>query len=499
MLLTLCSGWRPHDLATLRAWFAADSPTATPITTWNDLSGNGHNTTGVSVSEPTRGATLNGLNTIEFTAASSQFYHLPFAMLASLTEGSVYFVVKNKTTGASPPPVAQFGSNTAGDQYPSADANIYTTFLSTSLHSFAKPSGLDAWHIGEFFSKASDFRYAKDGVDVFTTGTNTVGLPAEADAGPYIATNGGGFLDGFIAEIVFCSNFLTTADRERVEGYLAHKWGLTANLPAGHTYKTNPPIVSSSFSVTIQAQSTPAPSLSRSSGKPLQTTSTPAPALVRQAGKPLQTTSTPVPTLTTAKTTPKVLDTASTPAPSLTRQTNKPLQTTSTPAPSLVRSITKSLQAGSTPVPTLAKASPRSFQAITTPAPSLVRQAGKPLQTSTTPVPTLTRTQGYTRSFQAQSTPVPTLVRAVGKPLQAQATPVPTLLRLTSKALQVTTTPVPALSRARGYVRSFQVESTPVPTLVKQRVFVVNIQAITGGVASGGVGGVRVTAAFFRA
>ena len=29
--------------------------------------------------------------------------------------------------------------------------------------------------------------------------------------------------------------------REEIEGYMAHKWGLEGNLPADHTYKTDPP------------------------------------------------------------------------------------------------------------------------------------------------------------------------------------------------------------------------------------------------------------------
>ena len=46
-------------------------------------------------------------------------------------------------------------------------------------------------------------------------------------------------LNGDIAEIVVFSGALTTADRERVVGYLAHKWGLTAKLPTAHPYKTS--------------------------------------------------------------------------------------------------------------------------------------------------------------------------------------------------------------------------------------------------------------------
>ena len=34
---------------------------------------------------------------------------------------------------------------------------------------------------------------------------------------------------------------MSEADRHKIEGYLAHKWGLEANLSAGHPYKTAPP------------------------------------------------------------------------------------------------------------------------------------------------------------------------------------------------------------------------------------------------------------------
>ena len=44
-----------------------------------------------------------------------------------------------------------------------------------------------------------------------------------------------------IAEIIIINASITTDTRQRIEGYLAHKWGLTANLPAGHPYKSTAP------------------------------------------------------------------------------------------------------------------------------------------------------------------------------------------------------------------------------------------------------------------
>jgi hypothetical protein len=51
------------------------------------------------------------------------------------------------------------------------------------------------------------------------------------------------FLNGFISEMVVTNGVLSTTDRQRLEGYLAHKWGLQANLPAGHPFKNTPPTV----------------------------------------------------------------------------------------------------------------------------------------------------------------------------------------------------------------------------------------------------------------
>ena len=50
------------------------------------------------------------------------------------------------------------------------------------------------------------------------------------------------FLNGFIAEVVVTDTLLPTDDRQKLEGYLAWKWGLVANLPSGHPYKIKPPV-----------------------------------------------------------------------------------------------------------------------------------------------------------------------------------------------------------------------------------------------------------------
>jgi len=47
--------------------------------------------------------------------------------------------------------------------------------------------------------------------------------------------------DGIIGEIIVTAGELTTDDRQRMEGYLAWKWGMETNLPTGHPHKDASP------------------------------------------------------------------------------------------------------------------------------------------------------------------------------------------------------------------------------------------------------------------
>ena len=47
-------------------------------------------------------------------------------------------------------------------------------------------------------------------------------------------------MHGVIGELIMVQTTDTTT-RQLIEGYLAHKWGLQASLPADHPYKSSPP------------------------------------------------------------------------------------------------------------------------------------------------------------------------------------------------------------------------------------------------------------------
>ncbi len=69
----------------------------------------------------------------------------------------------------------------------------------------------------------------------------------------YTAT--GGVANSEIAEFLIYSKALTVPERQQIEGYLAWKWGLQANLITGHPYKNSP------FGPGAPGLTTPAPIL----------------------------------------------------------------------------------------------------------------------------------------------------------------------------------------------------------------------------------------------
>jgi hypothetical protein len=57
----------------------------------------------------------------------------------------------------------------------------------------------------------------------------------------YSSLSSGRSFNGAFSEVLFFASNLSATDRQKVEGYLAHKWNLAGNLPADHPYKSAAP------------------------------------------------------------------------------------------------------------------------------------------------------------------------------------------------------------------------------------------------------------------
>jgi len=243
--------WTP---AVLRpsAWFdAADLSTitvATGISEWRDKSGFGnHVSQATGADQPAytvRG--LNGLNVITFDGSrdflTNSTYSFP-------TVYSIYAV--GRSNALSYARLLNVGETTDTTGFVGSNSNNYATFFgnqvtwndvtantpnqsvtSTSILGIVKDNAVGG-AVPYFNGTAQN---TKNGTTVsatgFVLGRGTVGAGSANQR-----------WNGIIAETIILPALSTTAQRQSIEGYLAWKWGLVANLPAAHPFKNRPPVI----------------------------------------------------------------------------------------------------------------------------------------------------------------------------------------------------------------------------------------------------------------
>lgn len=241
--------WLPSQLTTLKLWLKGDTltgATGDAITTWPDASGVGNNATqSTGGNRPTlQTAHQNGLNVVRFNAANNNFFTLPNTF-TSYTEGAIAFVGRDVndpgTADLQDHGLFHFGNDSVINHYPyGGDNNIYDDFGSSVRKTVGNPApSLAAYHVAGFRSKAAQWQYVLNGTVFFNTTTNTVAFRTNPSIGNTITASD--YFNGYIGEIVFLNEFASTSDWQKIEGYLAWKWGLQSLLPAGHPYLSAPP------------------------------------------------------------------------------------------------------------------------------------------------------------------------------------------------------------------------------------------------------------------
>lgn len=243
----------PSDMTTALWLDASDVASVTYATQlasqWNDKSGNGrHVVQAVEVNRPSYTTqTINGLNAIEFTGSES----LATAAAATWLNSTEYFVIgvaQNVTyedsncfigvPGSEVGRAAAWGTNAAANEFSvehlSGGSNV-AKYASGS-------SALNPYMYGCKFNSpgAELFRDGNSlGVDV-TAPDIDLAITVEPFTVGDISPLGYEYV-GYVGEVIFVIGTISTSDRQKLEGYLAHKWSLTANLPAEHPYKAVAP------------------------------------------------------------------------------------------------------------------------------------------------------------------------------------------------------------------------------------------------------------------
>jgi hypothetical protein len=260
------SRWTPVQLPNLQLWLdAADASTITlngsSVSQWDDKSGNGRHfsQTADATHQPayvTSG--INGRGSIGFDGINDRLgrdneawaYNFPVAVFAvfrataftnaynglfgfygNSTGSARSYGVLVKSNGKS----AIYGATTAGGTTAvSYDGTGSVTYSTATTHVFSATLANNL--IQSFGDGSSDGTISTS----FTLKTNAPDPILRVNIGTDALFSR--FTDWQIGEAIMISGAaITQQNRQRTEGYLAHKWGSAGQLPADHPYKAARP------------------------------------------------------------------------------------------------------------------------------------------------------------------------------------------------------------------------------------------------------------------
>jgi len=260
--------WTPVQLSTALWLDANDASTLTlngsTVSQWRDKSGNArHASQATAANQPTR--TLNGLNgkpVLTFDGADWLFNATPGALIRNVAGGTVAAVLNYTDATIQRIPIAAMNGTGAGVRLSTVLQSAGTLNIAArrlDAEGALIVSTPPAYTNGTSIIQVGVARYSDGALEQYVNGT-TDGTGAFASSGNSSDTDsatlviGGTSTDdgvtlnsnqmlGFVGEVVYTNTALSTDDRQRLEGYLAWKWGLVASLPVAHPYRLSPPFV----------------------------------------------------------------------------------------------------------------------------------------------------------------------------------------------------------------------------------------------------------------
>tara|TARA_R100000654_G_scaffold36152_2_gene61707 strand:+ start:2722 stop:4302 length:1581 start_codon:yes stop_codon:yes gene_type:complete len=244
--------WTPDELgsSTLSAWFKADSITGadgSSVSSWEDSSGNGNNASqATSTRQPTLETNeLAGLPVVRFDGTNDILSDSDISAL-DVGTGDVWVAALFKCSDQSNVDfIFEKGTNQLA-LMAAKNGNLAVRLGGTNNIPLQTAGN---WSRTEFVlvtgsRVSSTCTGFVDGSPMTTTNTTNTGSISNANVFDIGAASvGGNPMQGDIAEILVGGATLSTQNREKIEGYLAWKYGLQANLPSSHTYRFHKPTI----------------------------------------------------------------------------------------------------------------------------------------------------------------------------------------------------------------------------------------------------------------
>ena len=256
----------PAIFGDLKSWLDANSANSlvqdssgTPssnndiVFKWKDLSGNGHHASTLDTSPKLNTTGFNNKPTVEFTNDTLELDGSEAFDWDGLTVFTVWKAPQNNTW------TAFFGRTKSLNHATEATWHFMARRADQTPPKYRfrinGPSATSAPELSGTYSaqiKSNNLlvlRYNGSYQRAFLNGTSAMNIAYSGGMRPtsYKLTMGGESDGGSgptmnVSEFIVFKGALSDANVVKIEGYLAHKWGLESNLPSGHSHKSNPPI-----------------------------------------------------------------------------------------------------------------------------------------------------------------------------------------------------------------------------------------------------------------
>lgn len=234
------ANWTPANITTALWLDADDSATVTvvsgDVSQWNDKSGNGRNATQTTAAKRPflNSSGVNGKNSIQFDDVQNGESLLTSYNLSQSNDYMICFAGNQASTVN-----IRLISSSSKNALLSISRNSNTVFIGGAIVTNGWAS-INTTNIGVLLAPSSgNFQFYGNGTSI-SNANRAVESFGTINFGCHGGIGGNEPADGNICEVVVVLES-STLTREKIEGYLAHKWGLTANLPGGHPYKTAAP------------------------------------------------------------------------------------------------------------------------------------------------------------------------------------------------------------------------------------------------------------------
>lgn len=254
--------WTPGNITTALWLDAADSATVTTvsgnISQWNDKSGNNRNALqATAASRPTYAPNLlNGLPGVSFDGVSDWLESGSVTLLAAnetkYTLACVWSYASNETLASLFTHSYATNVRNIGIQLNTAGGSIFNFYCGNNSVTYMQGTRSTSAGINVIAYNGADSTAANrlavrtNGTQItLTTGAGTIPSSLTATTGSYQIgrTLANYELSCILYEFIIVPSSYNVLVFQRLEGYLAWKWGLTSSLPADHLYKSAPPTV----------------------------------------------------------------------------------------------------------------------------------------------------------------------------------------------------------------------------------------------------------------